>query len=80
MNELGRHGTAVRGLVDAVWYTTVLIGKQIKVAREEAGLTQIQLARLARVRPETLSRIENGRGNPTVGIVGRIARALERSA
>jgi transcriptional regulator with XRE-family HTH domain len=41
-------------------------------------MTLSQVAERAEIAPETLSRIENGRTNPTVATVQSILRALER--
>ena len=52
------------------------LGKAIKVARTNAGLTQYELARAAKVTQPALSNLENGHGNPTVGLLEDIASAL----
>jgi predicted transcriptional regulator len=65
------------GYVEAVWYSTVLIGRQLKAMREAAGLTQAEVAARAGVRPEALSRLEAGNGNPTVSTVERVVKAIE---
>lgn len=45
--------------------------------RDEAGLTQYDLAREAEIRPEMVSRIENGRvTDPTISIVIGLARVF----
>src|SRR5262245_1837055 len=43
------------------------------------GLTQGELARLARVRPETVRRLERGEHVPDVATVEKIERALARA-
>jgi transcriptional regulator with XRE-family HTH domain len=63
-------------LRDAVDFAKAGIGRDLKRKREKAGLTQSQVAAKAGIRMETLSRLENGHGNPTVGTVRRILRAL----
>lgn len=65
--------------VDAVAYATVSIAKGLRRLRRQAGLTQAEVARRAGIRAETLSRLENGRGNPTVATVRKIVRAIERA-
>lgn len=77
INDLGRAGV-MTGEINAVQFTTVLIGRQIKAARESAGLSQVDVARKARMPAAMISRLEHGRGNPTVGLLGRIARAIEK--
>ena len=41
-------------------------------------MTQAQVARRAGIRVETLSRLENGRGNPTLATVRMVLRAVRR--
>ncbi len=47
-----------------------------KRARDAKGWTQAALARRSGVDAQTISRIENGRLNPTVAVARRIASAL----
>ena len=53
------------------------IGRQIRAARQEAGLTQVQLSARAGITQTVLSRIESGKGNPTLGLLEDIAAALD---
>lgn len=62
--------------LDAVEYANAVIGRKIRMAREAIGLTQTEAAARAKMRPEVLSRIESGRGNPTVATINRIMRAI----
>ncbi len=48
----------------------------LKAAREAAGLTQRDLAKLARVCRASISHIENKRYAPSVRFAGKICRAL----
>jgi transcriptional regulator with XRE-family HTH domain len=64
--------------VNAVEYSTLSIARKIRAAREAAGLTQAQVSKRAKIRIETLSRIENASENPTVRTVSRIAKAIEQ--
>jgi len=67
---------AGRGTVDAVDFARVSIGRDLRRRRAKAGLTQAQVAARSGLRLETISRLENGRGNPTVGTVRRILSAV----
>lgn len=67
-----------RVIVRAVDYANVSIGRDLRLMRERAGLSQIDVARAAKMQPAMLCRIESGKGNPTIDTVARIARAIER--
>jgi DNA-binding XRE family transcriptional regulator len=62
--------------VDAVAYARQSIGRDLVRRRRDAGLSQRDVAARAGLRVETLSRLENGRGNPTLKTVQAILRAL----
>jgi DNA-binding XRE family transcriptional regulator len=51
-------------------------GPDLRRRRRLAGLTQAEVATRAGIRQETLSRLENGRGNPTLRTVRAILRSL----
>lgn len=52
---------------------------RLKKAREDAGLSQSELARLVGVPQATISALENGRiKNPSHQLVVRLCRALRR--
>jgi DNA-binding XRE family transcriptional regulator len=55
------------------------LGHALRQAREEAGLTQAQLAKQANINVTWISHIESGRVNPAWGTVRRICRALKVS-
>ena len=61
-------------------HVRTMLANKIIARRKAAGLTQAQLARLARVRVETISRLENGLHMPGVRTFGRIDRAITRAA
>ncbi|MGA2229418.1 MAG: helix-turn-helix transcriptional regulator [Tepidisphaeraceae bacterium] len=44
--------------------------------RESAGLSQSELARRARVRPETINRLEKGKHSPDTTTLAKITKAL----
>jgi len=53
-----------------------LVTNTIRSRREEAGMTQAELARLIGVTRQTLIAIEQGRYSPTLEIAFQIARAF----
>ena len=55
----------------------VSLARDIIRHRRRLGLTQVDLARRAGIRPETLNRIEQGRHSPSVSTVEKIERALK---
>lgn len=54
----------------------VIQARDILRARRKLGLSQVELARRAGIRPETLNRIEQGRNKPSVPIIAKLDRAL----
>lgn len=52
------------------------LGEEIGRVRAEEGLTQRELANKSDLNQEAVSRLENGRGNPTVKTLDMVARAL----
>jgi len=63
--------------VNALEFAARSIAKKISALRVKAGLTQLALARKAGVRPETISRIERGKANPTAATLRKIVDVLE---
>ena len=57
-----------------------VVGRNVRQMREAAGLSQEELAHRASVHVTYLSGVENGRRNPTVLVVGRLALALDTAA
>jgi len=55
----------------------VLLAQKLLRRRRAAGLSQVELARRAGVRAETINRIEKGKHSPSVETVERITQALE---
>lgn len=53
------------------------IGAKIKAAREEKGLSQEELADMAKVARRTIINIEQGAFNPKIETVNDIAKALD---
>jgi DNA-binding XRE family transcriptional regulator len=71
-DRLARHAETA----DASGSGEEAIGQELRRRRREAGLTQAEVAVRAGIRQETLSRLENGRGNPTLRTVRAILRSL----
>lgn len=63
--------------VHAGEYARASIGRDLRRGREKAGLTQAQVAARSGLRLETISRLENGKGNPTVSTVRRFLATFE---
>jgi transcriptional regulator with XRE-family HTH domain len=55
----------------------ILFGKNVRALREEAGLSQEELAFRAGMKRSYVSDLERGTRNPTVRALGRLAAALE---
>jgi predicted transcriptional regulator len=62
--------------VDVISHANLAIGRDLRKMREKASLSQVEVARKAKIRPEMLSRIESGHGNPTVATITKIVKAL----
>ena len=60
-------------------YMLASIARDIIRHRRRVGLTQVELARRAGIRPETLCRVESGKYSPTIGTVEKIDRALREA-
>jgi len=69
-----------KGNRPALDYLRASIARDIIRQRRALGLTQEQLAELAGLRQETLSRLESGKHSPTVRTVEKIDLALKRYA
>ena len=52
------------------------VGQAFADARAEAGLTQVEVARLSGVHQSCVSRLEQGNGNATVATMEAVANAL----
>lgn len=51
-------------------------GRLVRQAREQRNLSQIELAEECGIRQPALSRLERGKGNPTIGLLEDVAHAL----
>lgn len=55
------------------------IARNVKLLREGRGLTQGQMAKIARIPRATWTHLESGGANPTVAVLHRVAGALQVS-
>ena len=69
-----------KGNRPALEYIRASIARDVVRQRRALGLTQQQLAELAGLRQETLSRLESGKHSPNVRTVEKIDLALKRYA
>jgi len=67
---------AADGTCDAIEFARASIARKLNAERTAAGLSQHELARLAGVRQETISRIESGKHTATVRVMQKLERAL----
>src|SRR5262249_29409485 len=58
--------------VDAIDFARQSIGRDLARKRHKAKLSQAEVAKRAKVRIETISRLESGRANPTAETVQKI--------
>jgi len=68
------------GNYPAVEYARASLARNIIRSRVEAGLTQLELAKLAGIRNETLCRIERGQHTPSVATIARVEKALKQAS
>lgn len=66
------------GNMPAVEYARVSIARDLIRARRTAGLSQAELAKLAGVRQETLSRLESAKHTASSTTIDRIDRAIRQ--
>lgn len=66
-----------QGNSPALEFIRASIARDIVRERSALGLSQIDLAKLAGVRQETICRLETGKHSPTVRTVEKIDRALK---
>ena len=70
----------LQGNRPALEFLQVSIARDIINERQALGLTQVQLAKLAGIRQETLCRLETGKTAPNVRTVEKIDHALKQAA
>jgi DNA-binding XRE family transcriptional regulator len=67
------------GTSNAIDFARTSIARSLIADRRAAGLSQQQLAKLAHVRQETISRIESGKHTATVRIIDKLDKAIRRA-
>jgi DNA-binding XRE family transcriptional regulator len=65
------------GNYPAVEFARASLARKIIRHRRRLGLTQVELARRAAIRPETLNRVEQGKHSPSVPTIEKIDWALK---
>jgi DNA-binding XRE family transcriptional regulator len=67
-----------QGLVNALEHVRASIAQDLVRMRREARLSQQELATLAGVRQETISRIESAKHTATPRVLNKLMRAMEK--
>src|ERR1700685_3280756 len=67
------------GTSNAIDFARASIARRLIADRRAAGLSQQQLAKLAHVRQETISRIESGKQTATVRIIDKLDKAIRHA-
>jgi DNA-binding XRE family transcriptional regulator len=67
------------GTSNAIDFARASIARRLIMDRRAAGLSQQRLAKLARVRQETISRIESGKQTATVRVIDKLDKAIRRA-
>lgn len=75
MKDLKNPGHTLSSIVE---FLRGSVGREIRARRKASGISQSVLARKAHVRVETVSRIENGYPNPTLGTIHQLLIAIDR--
>ena len=57
----------------------VILARKFLRRRRATGLTQVKLAKLAGIRPETLNRLEQGKHTPSIETINRLDKALSKA-
>ena len=57
----------------------IMLGQAVAEAREKKGISQRELSRTSGVIQAEISKIEQGKGNPTISTLQKLAKALGRT-
>ena len=75
--NLNKFATALREQIQAEYQEIFGLGEVVARRREELNLSQVQLANQSGVTQADISRLEQGKGNPTFATVKKIMSALQ---
>ena len=75
--DLKKFADVVRSQIQAEYQETFGLGEIVAKRRTELNLSQIQLAKSTGVSQADISRIERGKGNPTLDTLKKIFAALQ---
>jgi predicted transcriptional regulator len=67
------------GNYPAVETMRAMLARKIIRRRRAIGLSQVELARRAGIRAETLNRLEQGKHSPSIATVDKLDRAISRA-
>jgi DNA-binding XRE family transcriptional regulator len=67
------------GTSNAIDFARASIARRLITERHAAGLSQQELAELAHVRQETISRLESGKQTATVRIIDKLEKAIRQA-
>jgi DNA-binding XRE family transcriptional regulator len=67
------------GNSNAIEFARAAIARTLIADRRRANLSQQQLAKLAGVRQETISRIESGKHTATVRVIDKLSHAIRKA-
>jgi DNA-binding XRE family transcriptional regulator len=82
LGQVGVHLPAAdqNGNRPAIASMLALLAQKLIRRRLALGLSQIELSKLARIRVETISRLESGKHQPQRGTMVRLEKAFEKAA
>jgi XRE family transcriptional regulator, regulator of sulfur utilization len=75
--DLNRFALAAEAHFEQAYRLTFGLGEAVSARRQELNLSQTQLAAAAGVPQADISRIERGRGNPTLTTIEKLLAALQ---